>query len=255
MMFVQEYGSPKNPALVLLHGGGLSGKSWKPVAERLTGFYCIVPDLPEQGQSKDILFTLDGSADMVTELIRSLVPSGKAHVAGLSLGGAVTLTLLRRHPEVVETALVSGTAAKIGKFLGWLSLSSLGMIRNTPREKLAEASLKQFGIPDEYRDLVYQDLVDTSSEAFMRTTIEAIMTMELPVQNTVPLLSCVGENETIPAKQAVFKLLKQVPHTQAVIIPHCGHVWPLQDPPLCASLIKAWCTRQPLPEGVVPVEA
>ncbi len=255
MMFVQEYGSPKNPALVLLHGGGLSGKSWKPVAERLTGFYCIVPDLPEQGQSKDIPFTLDGSADMVAEMIHSLVPSGKAHVAGLSLGGAVTLTLLRRHPEVVETALVSGTAARIGKFLGWLSLSSLGMIRNTPREKLAEASLKQFGIPDEYRDLVYQDLVDTSSEAFMRTTIEAIMTMELPVQNTVPLLSCVGENETIPAKQAVFKLLKQVPHTQAVIIPHCGHVWPLQDPPLCASLIKAWCTRQPLPEGVVPVEA
>ena len=59
-------------------------------------------------------------------------------MAGLSLGGAVTLTLLRRHPEVVETALVSGTAAKIGKFLGWVSLSSLGMIRNTPLQSLGE---------------------------------------------------------------------------------------------------------------------
>jgi pimeloyl-ACP methyl ester carboxylesterase len=254
-MFVQEYGSSKNPALVLLHGGGLSGKSWKPVVDRLKDFYCIVPDLPEQGESRDIPFTLDGSADLVAELIHSLTPGGKAHVAGLSLGGAVTLTLLRRHPQVVETALVSGTAAKIGKFLGWVSLSSLGMIRNTPKERLAEASLKQFGIPEEYRDLVFQDLVETSSEAFMRTTIEALMAMELPLENSLPLLSCVGENETIPAKQAVFKLLKQVPHTLGVIIPRCGHVWPLQDPPLCASLIRAWCSRQPLPEGVVPVEA
>ena len=254
-MYAQEYGARTNPALVLLHGGGLSGKSWKPVVDRLKDFYCIVPDLPEQGESRSIPFTLDGSADLVAELIRSLAPAGKAHVAGLSLGGAVTLTLLRRCPQVVETALVSGTAAKIGKFLGWVSLSSLGMIRNTPKERLAEASLKQFGIPGEYRDLVFQDLVDTSSEEFMRTTIKAIMEMELPLENSVPLLSCVGENETIPAKQAVFKLLKQVPHTQAVTIPHCGHVWPLQDPPLCASLIRAWCSRQPLPEGVVPVEA
>ncbi len=80
MLFTRESGNPDNPAIVFLHGGGLSSKSWLPVMERLPEFYCLSPDLPEQGQSKEIPYSIDRSAEEVVEIIRQKVPVKKAHL-------------------------------------------------------------------------------------------------------------------------------------------------------------------------------
>ncbi len=62
MLYTFESGDPASPAIVFLHGGGLSSKSWYPVIERLPDFYCLAPDLPGHGKSQDMSFTLEGSA-------------------------------------------------------------------------------------------------------------------------------------------------------------------------------------------------
>ena len=45
---------------------------------------------------------------MVATIIREYIPSGRSHVVGLSLGSYVGLSLLSRHPDVVERAVLSG---------------------------------------------------------------------------------------------------------------------------------------------------
>ena len=45
------------PSIVFLHGGGLSGRMWRPV-ERLAAV-AASPDLPEQGAAQIKPFTLD----------------------------------------------------------------------------------------------------------------------------------------------------------------------------------------------------
>ena len=119
-LYTLETGQQGQPAVVLLHGGGLSSKMWQPAIEMLPDFCRILaPDLPEQGQSEGIApFTLDDTARRVAALIRQRVPGGKAHVVGLSLGGAVVLTLLHLAPEVVDRALVTGTAAVLSRLAG-----------------------------------------------------------------------------------------------------------------------------------------
>jgi pimeloyl-ACP methyl ester carboxylesterase len=255
MLYTFESGNKKKPAIVFLHGGGLSSKSWLPVIEILKNdYYCLAPDLPQQGKSFSIKpFTLDDSSGKVAEIIREKVPGKKAHLVGLSLGGALVLTMLRLCPEVIETAMITGTAAKLGEGLGKFSISMLWMLKFYSPKTLVVATIKQQGIPHQYRDLVYDDLLMTGPDLeFNKSTITELMKMELPLKNEIPLLACVGSKETIPAKQAAKKLVQMVPHTQGVIIPGLNHVWALQDPELFAKIVSAWVTRSPLPESLVP---
>jgi pimeloyl-ACP methyl ester carboxylesterase len=255
MLYTLEYGNKKKPAIVLLHGGGLSSKSWIPVMEKLeTDFYCLAPDLPEQGKSISIKpFALDDSSERVAEIIREKVPAKKAHLVGLSLGGALVITMLRLCPEVIETAMVTGAAAKLGKGLGKFSISMLWILKFYSPKTLVEATIKQQGIPAQYRDLVYDDLFLTGPNLdFNKSTISELMKMELPLKNEIPLLACVGSKETIPARQAAKKLVQMVPHTRGVIIPGLNHVWALQDPELFAQTVRAWATQSPLPPSLLP---
>jgi len=255
MLYTLESGNKKKPAIVFLHGGGLSSKSWIPVMKKLeTDFYCLAPDLPEQGKSFSIKpFTLDDSSDRVAEIILEKVPGKKAHLVGLSLGGALVVTMLRLYPGLIETAMVTGTAAKLGEGLGKFSISMLWMLKFYSPKTLVEATIKQQGIPAQYRDLVYDDLLLTGPDlAFNKSTITELMNMELPLNNEIPLLACVGSKETIPAKQAAKKLIRMVLHTRGVIVPGLNHVWALQDPELFANTVRAWVTESPLPGSLIP---
>lgn len=254
MLSTYQSGSPASPAIVFLHGGGLSSRMWQPVIERLPEFYCLAPDLPEHGQSRGLApFDLDDAARRVAETIRLQVPGRKAHLVGLSLGGAVALNVARLDPAVAGRMLVSGTAARVGKFLGQLSLASLWMLRFYKPETLAKMSAKQWAIPEAYLPLFQEDLVHATSADFNRTLIENLMRQELPAALPGPLLATVGSKETVPARQAAQKLARMYPEATARVVPGVGHVWALQDPDLFAATVKAWVTDSPLPAGLQPL--
>jgi pimeloyl-ACP methyl ester carboxylesterase len=254
MVYTYESGSPASPAIVFLHGGGLSARMWQPVIERLPEFYCLAPDLPEHGHSTSLTpFDLDDAARRVAEMIRLHVPCRKAHLVGLSLGGAVVLNMARLEPEVAGRMMVTGTAARLGKFLGQLSLSSLWMLRYYKPETLAKQSAQQWGIPEAYLPLFQDDLVHATSVEFNRTLIENLMRQELPECLPTPLLVTVGGKETLPAKQAARKLTRLYRQATGRIVPGMGHVWALQNPDLFAATIKAWVTDNPLPAALQPL--
>jgi pimeloyl-ACP methyl ester carboxylesterase len=248
MLTTYESGSPAQPAIVFIHGGSLSSRMWQPVIERLPEFYCLAPDLPEHGQSRDLApFDLDDAARRVAEMIRLRVPGRKAHLVGLSLGGAVVLNIARLDPDVAGHMLVSGTSARLSKFLGQLSLSSLWMLKLYKPDELAKKSAKQWGIPEAYLPLFLDDIIHASSVEFNRTLIECLMQQQLPERLSGPLLVTVGEKETLPAKQAAQKITGLYPSATGRIVPGLGHVWALQNPDLFAATVKAWVSDTPLP--------
>ena len=254
MLYTYESGSPASPAIVFLHGGGLSSRMWQPIIERLPEFYCLAPDLPEHGHSASLTpFDLDDAARRVAELIRLHVPGRKAHLVGLSLGGAVGLNIARLDPAVAGRMMVTGTAARLGKFLGQLSLSTLWMLRYYKPETLAKQSAKQWGIPEAYLPLFQEDLVHATSAVFNRTLIENLMRQELPECLPAPLLVTVGEKETVPAKQAAQKLTRLYREATGCMVPGMGHVWALQNPDLFAAAVKAWVSENPLPASLQPL--
>ncbi|ATB30116.1 hypothetical protein MEBOL_003571 [Melittangium boletus DSM 14713] len=224
---------------------------WRPQVERLGDCHCLVPDLPEQGQSPaSPPFSLEEAARQVATLIRERVPEGRAHVVGLSLGGAVALEVLRTEPERLRSVFVTGTSARLGRVLGMISLASASLTRVLGPERLAELSLRQFAIPPEYQDIVREDLVRGCEEPFLRHVTQALMAQRLPTRATVPTLVAVGERETLPARRAARTLVATLTGARGVQVPSLGHVWNLQAPDLFTALVRAWSTGAPLPEGL-----
>ncbi|NWF70776.1 MAG: alpha/beta hydrolase [Chloroflexi bacterium] len=253
MLYLQEAGDKENPALLFLHGGGLSSKQWQPQFERLSGaFYCLAPDLPEQGQSAAVgRFTLEDSVRHVTEILGEKVPGQKAHIIGLSLGGALTLALLRAAPQMVDHALVTGTSAGLGAFLGWLTINSTWMYKLFPQNMLLDMAVRQFGVPAQYREEFRQDLINGMKAEFTQHFTRALMQLQLPEAGK--LLVCVGAKETLVAQHDARKLARTIRGARGVRVPDVGHVWNLEAPELFSITVRAWVSDKPLPAVLQPL--
>ena len=243
---VKTSGQFQNPAIVFLHGGGLSSTEWQPQLALLAdAFYCVAPDLPEQGQSVGLKpFTLDDTARRVVELIRTL-PGQKAHVVGLSLGGAVALEVVRTVPEVVDRVMISGTSAGMSHWLGQLAIASAAMYRWFNPETLLNMSYKQFNIPEVYRAALREDLMKGFDPEFTRHFIEALTQIQLP--KYASMLVAVGERETLVAKRDARKLVQAIQGARGVLVPGVGHVWNLEAADLFTETVRAFVTDTPLP--------
>ncbi|HZQ79911.1 MAG TPA: alpha/beta fold hydrolase [Acidimicrobiia bacterium] len=93
--------------VVLLHGLGLSGASWRPLLPLLAERYRVIaPDLTGHGGSDRPAgpFTIEGLADDVAELLRARDADPVAAV-GLSMGGMVALALAQRHTGLVSAVV------------------------------------------------------------------------------------------------------------------------------------------------------
>jgi len=243
--YVRTMGDPQNPAIVFLHGGGLSSAEWQPQLEGLSNsFYCVAPDLPEQGQSASLPFTLSDAARRVVALIGTF-PSRKAHVVGLSLGGAVALEVVRTAPVVVDHLIVSGTTAGLGKWLGWLTIASARTYRFFKPETLLDQAYKQFRIPEVYRASLRDDILKSFNVDFTRRFTEAMMQVQLPAQ--AKALVTVGEKETVVAKRDARKLVAGISGARGVIAPSVGHVWNLEAAHLFNATVRAFVTDAALP--------
>jgi pimeloyl-ACP methyl ester carboxylesterase len=94
-------------SVLLLHGMFVDGRTWHAVMQQLSPqFRLIAPDLPGFGQSEKpppnrFTYELEAFADAVAGLYSGL-GLGRVAVVGHGLGGAIALTLVTRHPELVS---------------------------------------------------------------------------------------------------------------------------------------------------------
>ncbi len=249
MLFTSVAGDPGSPAIVFLHGAGLSGRMWQPQMEGLSGYYCLAPDLPEQGKSLDVApFQLEDAARRVIELIEKRVPRKRAHLVGLSLGAAVALAIMRLAPTYVDHAIITGTAPL--KAYGKLAIALIPLMKFFNIEKQADASYKQFGIPEAYRATFREDLLLTTTPAFTRHSIEALIDLNdlLPCESDTSTLVAVGAKENSVAKGGARKFAACLKHSRMVIVPGVGHVWNLQAPDLFTDTVRNWIEDRPLPD-------
>ncbi|GAC68620.1 alpha/beta fold hydrolase [Gordonia soli] len=85
--------------VVLVHGLRVSGASLHRIAAAIGDRPVIHPDLPGHGSRQDEVFTLDGAVDTVLDAIDRF--GRPAVVAGMSMGGYVSMAAAGRHPGSV----------------------------------------------------------------------------------------------------------------------------------------------------------
>lgn len=97
-----EGGTKGKPVIMLVHGLAGSRDNWNRVARYLTPYYhVIIPDLPGQGESQ-VANDFDYSIPNITEKLRrfgeAIQVEKDMHIAGHSMGGAVSLLYVAQYP-------------------------------------------------------------------------------------------------------------------------------------------------------------
>lgn len=99
----------EGPTVILLHSGGMSGRQWRRLAERLaTSFRVVSPDFLGSGENApwpdEAPFHFRSDIAEVSELLDAF--GGSAHLVGHSYGGLIALTIARQRPDAVRSVAV-----------------------------------------------------------------------------------------------------------------------------------------------------
>jgi 2-hydroxymuconate-semialdehyde hydrolase len=117
--YLNRTGEDQAETILFLHGSGpgsTARATWQyALAALAEEFECLAPDLIGYGHSEHPEDLPQGAAawlevwmNQLSELLDNLGLS-KVHLVGNSIGGALSLHLLHRHPERVERVVLTGT--------------------------------------------------------------------------------------------------------------------------------------------------
>ncbi|KAJ9137466.1 Dihydrolipoyllysine-residue acetyltransferase component of acetoin cleaving system [Pleurostoma richardsiae] len=241
--------------IVLLHGVLSSRLEFALVAPHLSAYHLLLIDLNGHSGSFNVKpYGIHPAADAVASVIRKHAHSGRAHVAGLSMGGFVTLDLARRFPDLVLSAWVTGAAPFEGLFRWMAEHPSAVYAIMTLTEAWTPDSLywKVKGLCGLKRsDELLREMRSNRRWEVVREVYAGILQIgfdEVREIRTRTLTVAGGKQDDVRSTRKMGAALKQVnDKSRAVVVRDAVHAWDMQFPELFAEGIKSWIEERPLP--------
>jgi pimeloyl-ACP methyl ester carboxylesterase len=241
--------------LVLLHGIGHRREAWDPIIDRLAEhFDVIAPDLSGFGQSPafagEVPYTMENACE---HLANQFAEWGitKPHVAGNSLGGALSLELGSRGLVSSVTALSpAGFFGHVGRLQALVPLFLLRFLAfTTPKPVLRHLANRDWGRrligwvlyahPERHTaEETYGDaLALKHATAFERTAMAGV-SYAFDSQVPVPTTIAWGTKDRILPYVQSKTARERLPQARHVDLPNCGHVPMGDDPDLIIRIIE-----------------
>jgi len=243
------------PLIVLGASLGTSSVLWETVLPALAERYRVaVVDMPGHGASAPARepFSIGGIADAIATAVRDL---GERNVlyAGVSLGGAVGLELVLRHPDLVSAAAIVASGAKIGDADGWharaaqvRAQSTSALIIGSAQRWFAPGSIERNPVITGRLLHALQDADDESyalcCEALARYDVRALLG-----DIAVPLLAVWGDHDEVTPEASLRAIAEGVQDGRAVGLADASHLPPADDAQGTASVLLQFFDR--LKEG------
>jgi pimeloyl-ACP methyl ester carboxylesterase len=219
------------PAVLHLHGFGISGRYLMPTAQLLADRQrTYVPDLPGFGRSPlaGRPLTIEGLADAAADVLDA-VGVERATVLGNSLGCPILGSFALRHPDRIERAVMVSPA---GGVHNRPLLRAVGqLVADAPREPVSMAAV---AVPDYLQFGVVESL-----QLFLAMTrfdsFGALMTMD------VPLLAVLGTRDPLLAPvERVRYVAGTRGSTTVAVIKGAAHAINYSHPRELALLVDAF---------------
>lgn len=228
-----DVNSDATPTVLLLHGLGANGSSWRPQLDALVGagYRVLAPDLRGFGRSSYPGETgLAAMARDVAELVRAVV-CGPVHVAGISMGGTVALHLVLDHADLVERLVLVNTCGRLRpeRLRGWLGyalryagLCAMGM---TAQAHLVARNTFPHPHQEELRRSLAAQIEQSNPHGYM-AVLRALgcfdVQARLPEIKAPTLVVTGGQDRTISPEQQ-RALVECIPAARQVVIRDAGH--------------------------------
>lgn len=239
-------GPQEAPLLVLGASLGTSSVLWENVVPALTERYRVaVADMPGHGASAPARepFTIGGIADAVAQAVEGL-GEGRILYAGVSLGGAVGLELLLRHPGLVRAAAIIASGAELGEPQGWRdraaqvrAQSTSSLIIQSAQRWFAPGSIERNPVITGRLLHALQD-TDDESYALCCEALAQYDVRELLGDIAVPVLAVWGAHDEVTPESSLRLVAEGVRDGRAVGLAEASHLPPADDADGTAEVLR-----------------
>jgi pimeloyl-ACP methyl ester carboxylesterase len=246
--------------LVLLHALGLSSRAWDPVLPALASrFDVIAVDLPGFGDSAPLYGQAEVPPAKLAESVADLLDDlgvTAPHLAGNSLGGWVALELAARRPVASitlcspaglwrrNTPLYDRVSLRASRWLARRATASLSRLVNYRLGRilvLGQTHGRPTRLTAGYARAAVESLGRCPGfEAALAGTARRRYLATTPI--TAPVTVAFGSRDLL-LRHPARRLDQLPPHTQAEVLPGCGHVPIADDPAAVAALITQTAAR------------
>ena len=237
----------KRPPVILIHGAGGTHLSWPPQIRRLAGEKIYAPDLPGHGKSEgEGRQSIDEYAEDIIVFMAEL-KIRSAVIVGISLGGAVALTLALKYPKQVLGLGLLGSGSK---------LPVSPMLLETAGNPIAFESAVETVIKNCFSPESSQNLIELSKRTMLEIRPPVLLgdllacnefdvTSQLGKIKAPTIIICGAEDQMTPLK---FSELLQagIVNSQLHILDNAGHMVMLEKPDAVADLLKQFIDNIPL---------
>jgi pimeloyl-ACP methyl ester carboxylesterase len=237
----------KRPPVILIHGAGGTHLSWPPQIRRLADEKIYVPDLPGHGKSEgEGRQSIDEYADDVIAFMAEL-KIRSAVLVGISLGGAVALTLALKYPKQVLGLGLIGSGSK---------LPIAPILLETAGNPIAFESAVETVNKNCFSSESPQNLIELSKRTMLEIRPPVLLgdllacnefdvTSQLDKIKAPTIIICGAEDLMTPLK---FSELLQagIVNSQLHILDNAGHMVMLEKPDTVAVLLKQFIDNIPL---------
>ena len=209
------------PAVILVHGAGLSHRYLMPIAVRLAPYLRVyVPDLPGYGLSADpgYVLTIPKLADALADWMPT-VGLERAAFLGNSMGCQIIAQFAVRHPACIERAILQGPTTDPQARTWWQQ--AWRWVKKMGGEKREQTPINL----REYRDAGLHRVFRSLQLSFFEDRIEE----QLP-QVRVPTLVVRGSRDTIVPQRWAEEVTRLLPAGRLVVVPGAFHTMNFQQP-------------------------
>jgi len=229
------------PLVVLGPSLGTSTILWEDVIPALAAEFRVVAwDLPGHGASPRAAepFTVDDLADAIASAV------GEPFLyAGVSLGGAVGLTLGLRHPSLVRRTAIIASGAKLGEPDGWHERAA--QVRAQSTSSVIIGSAQRWFAPDsiarrpELSGRLLHALQDADDESYALCceALAAYDVRESLREIGMPVLAVWGASDEVAPHAKAEEIASGVADGSIVEIADAAHLPPAEQPEALAAVL------------------
>ena len=252
------YGEPLNPAVVLIHPFPFRAEFWSSVAPKIAsaGYFVVAPNL--RGCATSPLGDDEPSMDLLADDVWQLVDRlslDKPFIMGVSLGGYVTLAMLRRRPtEIAGLGLIDTKATN----------DSPAAIRN--RHRIASEVHAELRMED-YAHQMLPTLLSAHTHEFQPQLVQQVHSwISANDPHTVswlqhamasrpdssdalsqfdgPVLLIRGVDDVVSKPEDFTHMESLAQHPTIVLLKDCAHLPPIEDPIATSDVMTTWLNKQ-----------
>ncbi len=243
-----------NDAVLLIHGLGVTGASWQLQIPALisAGFRPLAPDIYGFGGSSIITgqWGITPACMNLWHLLDGL-NIDRAHLVGISMGGALALKMARQSPDRVRSLTLVNTFARLrparlrewGKYLHRYLL----LMRKGLRAQVEFVARQLFPLEgqESIRQEMIAEVMKTDPKVYsaaMRSLVRFDMTKELR-HILAPTLVITGERDRTISRAIQEELAMGIHGARQVIIPEAGHAVIVDAPEIFNQVLLNFLTR------------